>query len=66
MVPLESPTRKQGMVLVPKVLVLRTEAQRETERQFPFERCEVWRDRQETNPADGPMAAHDGATPFRD
>ena len=54
------------MVLVPKVLVLRAEAQRETEREFSFEGCEVGRDGQETNPADGPMAAHDGATLFRD
>src|SRR3989441_7371956 len=64
MVPLESPTRKQRMVLVPKVLVLRTEAQREAERQFPFERREVGCDRQKSNPTDGPMTAHDGAAPF--
>src|SRR3989454_10502604 len=52
------------MVLVPKVLVLRTEAQREAERQFPFERREVGCGRQQSNPTDGPMTAHDGAAPF--
>src|SRR3989442_13027657 len=52
------------MVLVPKVLVLRTEAQREAECEFPFERREDGCDRQKSNPTDGPMTAHDGAAPF--
>jgi len=52
------------MVLVPKVLVLCTQAQREAERQFPFDRREVGVDRQKSNPTDGSMTAHNAAAPF--
>ncbi len=36
--PLESPTREKRVLLVPKVLFLRAQAQREAERQFPLYR----------------------------
>jgi len=61
---LQSPTRKQWMVLVPKVLVLCTKTQREAKRQFPFYWREVGVDRQKSNPTDGSVTAYDGAAPF--